>query len=192
MTQHQKCDKVLACVHAQVLCILRVFMFMSLHLLLMWFVSCLSSVLLSFFMLYLYRFRSQISVAKHAELPTAPVLNCTATGDFNTGLQTGSDELRLTSGRSWRSVLGVGTRLAHPMILSVHRASGISAVPPRSGSWAPVCVSPQARSRFARESVAALSGCCTVGVCAAGGTSTCCCTICDCGISTAFFHDVGL
>ena len=33
-------------VHAQVLCILRVFMFMSLHLLLMWFVSCLSSVLL--------------------------------------------------------------------------------------------------------------------------------------------------
>ena len=41
---------------------LRVYMFMSLHLLLMWFVSCLSSVLLSFFMLYLYRFRSQFSV----------------------------------------------------------------------------------------------------------------------------------
>ena len=62
MTQHQKCDKVRACVHAQVMCILRVFMFMSLHLLLMWFVSCLSSVLLSFFMLYLYRFRGQFSV----------------------------------------------------------------------------------------------------------------------------------
>ena len=62
VTQHQKCDKVRASVHAQVLCILRVFMFMSLHLLLMWFVSCLSSVLLSFFMLYLYRFRSQFSV----------------------------------------------------------------------------------------------------------------------------------
>ena len=46
VTQHQKCDKVRACVHAQVLCILRVFMFMSLYLLLMWFVSCLSSVLL--------------------------------------------------------------------------------------------------------------------------------------------------
>ena len=62
MTQHQKCDKVRACVHAQLMCILRVFMFMSLHLLLMWFVSCLSSVLLSFFMLYLYCFRSQFSV----------------------------------------------------------------------------------------------------------------------------------
>ena len=49
-----------ACVHAQVLCILRVFM--SLHLLLMWFVSCLSSVLVSLFMLYLYSFRSQFSV----------------------------------------------------------------------------------------------------------------------------------
>ena len=62
MTQHQKCDKVRACVHAQVLCILRVSVFVSLHLLLMWFVSCLSSVLLSFFMLYLYCFRSQFSV----------------------------------------------------------------------------------------------------------------------------------
>ena len=48
--------------HAQVLCILRVFMFVSLYLLLMWFVSCLSSVLLWFFLLYLYRFRSQFSV----------------------------------------------------------------------------------------------------------------------------------
>ena len=62
VTQHQKCDKVRACVHAQVLCILRVFMFMSLYLLLMWFVSCLSSVLVSSFMLYLYCFRSQFSV----------------------------------------------------------------------------------------------------------------------------------
>ena len=62
MTQHQKCDKVRACVHAQMLCILRVFMFMSLYLLLMWFVPCLSSVLVSLFMLYLYSFRSQFSV----------------------------------------------------------------------------------------------------------------------------------
>ena len=38
VTQHQKCDKVRACVHAQTLCMLRVFMFMSLYLLLMWFV----------------------------------------------------------------------------------------------------------------------------------------------------------
>ena len=30
MTRHQKCDKVRACVHAQVLCILRVFMFIVL------------------------------------------------------------------------------------------------------------------------------------------------------------------
>ena len=44
------------------LCILRVFMFMSLYLLLMWFVSCLSSVLMLMFMLYLYSFRSQFSV----------------------------------------------------------------------------------------------------------------------------------
>ena len=33
-------------VHAQVLCILRVSVFVSLYLLLMWFVSCLSSVLM--------------------------------------------------------------------------------------------------------------------------------------------------
>ena len=47
VTQHQKCDEDYALsVHAQVLCILRVFMFVSLYLLLMWFVSCLSSVLL--------------------------------------------------------------------------------------------------------------------------------------------------
>ena len=59
----KECDKVRACIHAQVLCILRVFVFTSLHLLLMWFVSCLSSLLLSFFMLYLYRFRNQFSVA---------------------------------------------------------------------------------------------------------------------------------
>ena len=49
-----------ACVHAQVLCILRVFM--SLYLLLMWFVSYLSSVLVLLFMLYSYSFRSQFSV----------------------------------------------------------------------------------------------------------------------------------
>ena len=42
-----KCDEDYALsVHAQVLCILRVFMFVSLYLLLMWFVSYLSSVLL--------------------------------------------------------------------------------------------------------------------------------------------------
>ena len=55
----KKKDKVRACVHAQVLCILRVFM--SLYLLLMWFVSCLSSVLLSFFLLYVFSFRSKFS-----------------------------------------------------------------------------------------------------------------------------------
>ena len=58
-----KCDEDCALsVHAQVLCILRVFIFLSLYFLLMWFVSCLSSVLLSFFLLYLYSFRSQFSV----------------------------------------------------------------------------------------------------------------------------------
>ena len=51
VTRHQKCDKLRACVHAQTLCMLRVFMFMSLYLLLMWFVSCLSSVLVSLFRL---------------------------------------------------------------------------------------------------------------------------------------------
>ena len=63
MTQYQKFDEDYALsVHAQMLCILRVFMFMSLYLLLMWFVSCLSSVLMLMFMLYLYSFRSQFSV----------------------------------------------------------------------------------------------------------------------------------
>ena len=58
-----KCDENYALsVHAHRLCILRVFMFVSLYLLLMWFVSCLSSVLLKFFLLYLYSFRSQFSV----------------------------------------------------------------------------------------------------------------------------------
>ena len=47
----KRCDKVRACVHAQVLCILHVFMFITLYLLLMWFVSCLSSVLVSLFRL---------------------------------------------------------------------------------------------------------------------------------------------
>ena len=37
-------------------------MFVSLYLLLMWFFSCLSSVLLQFFLLYVYSFRSQFSV----------------------------------------------------------------------------------------------------------------------------------
>ena len=39
-------------------------MFMSLYLLLIGFVSCLSSVLVSFFMLLLYSFRSQFSVVR--------------------------------------------------------------------------------------------------------------------------------
>ena len=51
------------CVHVQMLCILRVFMFMSLYLLLMWFVSCLFSVLVFVVhAVYLYSFRSQFSV----------------------------------------------------------------------------------------------------------------------------------
>ena len=37
----KECDKVRACVHAQVMCMLRVSLFMSLHLLLMWLVSLL-------------------------------------------------------------------------------------------------------------------------------------------------------
>ena len=58
LSQRGACDPTSKCdedhalsVHAQVLCILRVFMFVSLYLLLMWFVSCLSSVLLHFFLL---------------------------------------------------------------------------------------------------------------------------------------------
>ena len=63
VTRHQKKDEDYALsVHAQVLCILRVSVFVSLYLLLMWFVSCLSSVLVLFFLLYVYSFRSQFSV----------------------------------------------------------------------------------------------------------------------------------
>ena len=40
--------------------------------------------------------------------------------------------------------------------LSKYWACGMSAVSPRSGSWGPVCVSLQARSRFVRESAVAL------------------------------------
>ena len=48
VTRHHKKDEDFALsMHAHRLCILRVFMFMSLYLLLMWFVSCLSSVLVS-------------------------------------------------------------------------------------------------------------------------------------------------
>ena len=47
VTATSKCDEDYALsVHAQVLCILRVSVFVSWYLLLMWFVSCLSSVLL--------------------------------------------------------------------------------------------------------------------------------------------------
>ena len=59
MTSKERQDYALS-VHAHRLCILRVFM--SMCLLLMWFVSCLSSVLVLIFMLYLYSFRSQFSV----------------------------------------------------------------------------------------------------------------------------------
>ena len=63
VTRHQKKDENYALsVHAHRLCNLRVSVFVSLYLLLMWFVSCLSSVLVLLFMLYSYSFRSQFSV----------------------------------------------------------------------------------------------------------------------------------
>ena len=59
VTRHQKKDEDYALsVHAHRLCNLRVSVFVSLYLLLMWCVSCLSSVLV----LYSYSFRSQFSV----------------------------------------------------------------------------------------------------------------------------------
>ena len=64
VTRHQKKDENYGfSVHAHMLCNLRVSVFVSLCLLLMWFVSCLSSVLvLLLFMLYTYSFRSHFSV----------------------------------------------------------------------------------------------------------------------------------
>ena len=63
VTRHQKKDEDYALsVHAHRLCNLSVSVFVSLYLLLMWFVSCLSSVLVLLFMLYSYSFRSQFSV----------------------------------------------------------------------------------------------------------------------------------
>ena len=63
VTQTSKCDEDYALsVHAHMLCNLRVSVFVSLYLLLMWFVLCLSSVLVLLFMLYSYSFRSQFSV----------------------------------------------------------------------------------------------------------------------------------
>ena len=63
VTRHHKKDEDYApSVHAHRLCNLRVSVFVSLYLLLMWFVSCLSSVLVLLFMLYSYSFRSQFSV----------------------------------------------------------------------------------------------------------------------------------
>ena len=63
VTRHHKKDEDCALsVHAHRLCNLRVSVFVSLCLLLMWFVSCLSSVLVLLFMLYSYSFRSQFSV----------------------------------------------------------------------------------------------------------------------------------
>ena len=64
MTQHQSVTKTTLSVHAQVFSIFRVSVFVSLHLLLMWFVPCLSSVLLYFFLLSVYSFRSQFSVVR--------------------------------------------------------------------------------------------------------------------------------
>ena len=63
VTRHHKKDEDYALsVHAHKLCNLRVSVFVSLYFLLMWFVSCLSSVLVLLFMLYSYSFRSQFSV----------------------------------------------------------------------------------------------------------------------------------
>ena len=63
VTRHHKKDEVYALsVHAHKLCNLRVSVFVSLYLLLMWFVSRLSTVLVLLFVLYSYSFRSQFSV----------------------------------------------------------------------------------------------------------------------------------
>ena len=65
VTRHRKKNEDYALsVHAHKLCNLRVSVFVSLYLLLMWFVSCLSSVLVLLFMLYSYSFRSQFSVVR--------------------------------------------------------------------------------------------------------------------------------
>ena len=62
MTRHHKKDEDYALsVHAHMLCNLRVSVFVLLYLLLMWFVSCLSSVLVLLLMLYSYSFRCQFS-----------------------------------------------------------------------------------------------------------------------------------
>ena len=63
LTRHQEKDEDYALsVHVHKLCNLRVSVFV--YLLLMWFVSCLSSVLILLFMLYSYSFRSQFSVVR--------------------------------------------------------------------------------------------------------------------------------
>ena len=63
-TQTSRCDDedYALSVHAHKSCNLRVSVFVSLYLLLMWVVSCLSSVLVLLFMLYSYSFRRQYSV----------------------------------------------------------------------------------------------------------------------------------
>ena len=67
-----KCDEDYALsVHAQVLCILRVFMFVSLYL--MWFVSCLSSVLVLIFMLVVVQFSWPVFCSRRYTLYTPPV-----------------------------------------------------------------------------------------------------------------------
>ena len=62
VTRHKKDEDYAPSVHAHRLCNLRVSVFVSLYLLLMWFVSYLSSVLVLLFRLYSYSFRSQFSV----------------------------------------------------------------------------------------------------------------------------------
>ena len=63
VTRHHKKDEDYALsVHAHRLCNLRVSVFVSLYLLLMWFVSCLSLVIVLLFILYSYSFRGQFSV----------------------------------------------------------------------------------------------------------------------------------
>ena len=71
--------------------------------------------------------------------------------------------------------------LTPPTTLSKYSACGISVVSPRSGQWGPVCVSLQAHSRFARESVAALVPS-TAGLAALGllsGRRVCCLRSCS-------------
>ena len=64
VTQTSKDEDYALSVHAHRLCNLRVSVSVSLYLLLVWFVSCLSSVLELLFMPYSHSFRSQFSVVR--------------------------------------------------------------------------------------------------------------------------------